>query len=106
MQSNNNTPKPTTLNLPSVQFVGTYTPKGNGYYQNNDSNLLIKVCTRKQATVLKPVLYIVQRTEDNKYPFLTSLYPYPDKPGIYKAEIQRKYYVVNYSGETLNVNSL
>jgi hypothetical protein len=82
------------------QFIGHYTSQGGNYYQNTTSNLLIKVCERKQPTALKPRLYVVNRTADGKFPFVSSLYPQPQQ-SKFTAEINRTYFNVEMTDQDI-----
>lgn len=105
MQIKNKSLNPESQNFNSDQFSGIYTEKGNGYFQNNDSSLLVKVCARNVSTPLKPRFYVMHRTNQGRFEFLTSLYPKPGKSDLFIAEIQHRYYVVNYTGDTLKIDS-
>lgn len=85
-----------------TQFIGTYSTAGQNYYQHNSTALLIKVCERKQPTALKPRKYVMHRTADGKFQFLTSLYP-GNSHDTYKAEIARVYFIVTFTQDTLTV---
>lgn len=98
--------KEETQVLPREQFPGNYTIQGSNYFQNQSNNLLIKVCTRLQETQLKPKFYLMNRTPDGKFVFLSSLYPTGILTNTYKVEIQRKYFTVIYTGSTFNVIAL
>ena len=86
-----------------TQFIGTYSTAGLNYYQHNSTALLIKVCERKQPTALKPRKYVMHRTADGKFQFLTSLYP-GNSQDTYTAEIARVYFVVNFTQDTVTVS--
>lgn len=88
-------------NSPGDKFPGQYTNQGGNYYQNSTSGILVKLCQRKEPNALKPLHYLVENT-GGKFTFLTSLYP-QSEPEIYQAEINRKYYSVSFTGDTLNV---
>ena len=103
IQNNNSKETPATGNFTPEQFAGHYTSTGQTYYQNNTSGYLVKLCERKQPTALKPRLYLVQRTADGKFPFLSSLYPRVEKD-TYTAEIKRVYFIVEFNQDTLNVS--
>lgn len=85
-----------------ANFLGNYSTAGQQYYQNNSTDLLIKICERKQPTAFKPRKYVMHRTADGKFNFLTSLYPGNDQD-TYTAEIQRVYFTVNMTAESLTV---
>ena len=91
--------------LPKFQFSGNYTDQGSNYFQNQTTNLLIKVCTRLEYTALKPRVYLMSRTNEGKFVFLSSMYPMKLENN-YKVEIQRKYFNVFYSGATFNAIEL
>lgn len=92
----------TSANCTPIQFIGQYTTQGGKYYQNTTTNLLIKICERKQPTALKPRLYVVSKTIEGQFPFITSLYPQP-KEDHYTAEIDRKYFNVCLTEETITI---
>jgi hypothetical protein len=91
--------------LLKFQFKGSYTDQGSNYFQNQTTNLLIKVCARLEYTALKPRVYLMSKTNDGKFVFLSSMYPM-QLENNYKVEIQRKYFSVFYSGATFNVVEL
>jgi hypothetical protein len=93
----------TSANCTPIQFIGQYTAQGGKYYQNSTTNLLIKVCERKQPTALKPRLYLVSKTIEGQFPFISSLYP-QSKEDHYTAEINRKYFNVVMTEETINIS--
>lgn len=89
---------------PLSHLVGQYTHQGNKYYLNSTTDLLIKVCERKQPTALKPRLYIVSKTVDGKYPFISSLYP-QSLDNTYTAEYSRKYFNVVMVDGSINITA-
>jgi hypothetical protein len=93
--------------LPNVilntdHFTGQYVATGGNYYQHTTHLHLIKVCERKTQTKNKPPLYVVSRSIDGQFPFLSSLYPQPKKD-TFIAEINRIYFYVTISENTINV---
>lgn len=84
-------------------FTGQYVATGGNYYQHTTHSHLIKVCTRKLQTKNKPPLYIVSRSADGQFPFLSSLYPQPIKD-TFIAEINRIYFNVTISENAINVS--
>lgn len=104
MQQNNTSGNnPANTNFNPAEFAGHYTPTGGSYFQNNTSGLLVKVCTRVKQEKHKPREYIMHRTPDGQFRFLTSLYPQPD-PDTYRAEVQRHYFTVHYTPDGLQVS--
>lgn len=85
-----------------VQFSGNYTATGGNYYQHTTTSELIKVCQRKQPTANKPTLYLVSKTIDGRYPFLSSLYQ-QTTPNTFTAEINRVYYNVVMDTDSLTI---
>jgi hypothetical protein len=85
-----------------VQFHGNYTATGGNYYQHSTTSELIKVCERKQPTANKPRLYLVSKTIDGRYPFLSSLYPQPNGNTL-TAEINRVYFNVELTEEQITI---
>lgn len=81
-------------------FTGHYNSTGGNYYQHSTTSELIKVCERKQPTANKPRLYLVSKTIEGQYPFLSSLYP-QGKENMFTAEIQRKYFNIELTQEAL-----
>jgi hypothetical protein len=88
-------------NVTPAQLIGQYTAESKEYYHNTTTDLLIKVCKRNQPTRFKPKLYIVTRTIENKYIFISSLYPQPN--GNYTAEVDKVYMNVCLSEKTLTI---
>jgi hypothetical protein len=86
------------------KLQGEYLSQGGNYYLNTSSSLLLKICERKQSTVLKPHFYIVQRTQDAKFVFISSLYPQA-VPNTFVVEKNRQYFIVTKEGETLNISA-
>ena len=103
-KNSNNLPDRTSGNLNFVNFVGHYTATGSNYYQHSTTSELIKVCERKQPTAIKPRLYLVSKTIDGRFPFLSSLYP-QSKENTFTAEINRIYYNVVVTDESIEVTS-
>ena len=93
---------PHNQNFNPSHFLGQYTHAGGAYFQNTSTGILVKICTREVSTIIKPKLYMVQRTETGQFPYITSLYPMQE-PNTFKAEIQRQYFRVIYKDDTLNV---
>lgn len=87
-------------------FTGHYRQEGESglYFINDSSGLLVKLCERKEYTPLRPQHYLMQRTNDGKFTFLTSLYPDVSQP-IYTAEIQRQYFsvVIGQDGTSMTI---
>ena len=84
---------PPNGNNPQHQFCGTYTAQNEQYFQNNTTNFLVKVCERKNPNALKPTKYLMARSEDGKFKYLTSLYP---RNGVNIAEMGGKFFVVEF----------
>jgi hypothetical protein len=84
---------PPNGNNPQHQFCGTYTAQSSQYFQNNTTNFLVKVCERKNPNALKPTKYLMARSEDGKFKYLTSLYP---RNGVNIAEMGGKFFVVEF----------
>ena len=84
---------PPNQNNPQHQFCGTYTAQSSQYFQNNITNLLVKVCERKNANALKPTKYLMARSEDGKFKYLTSLYP---RHSVHIAEINGVFFTVEF----------
>jgi len=103
MDKNTPTNQPQKTVFAPALFLGTYSKTGQQYYQHSSTDLLIKVCDRKQPTALKPRKYVMHRTADGKFNFLTSLYPGND-PDTFTAEIARVYFTVNLSADNLTVS--
>jgi hypothetical protein len=82
-----------TTNNPQTQFCGTYTAQSSQYFQNNSTNFLVKVCERKNPNALKPTQYLMSRSEDGKFKYLTSLYP---RHGVHVAEINGVFLTVEF----------
>jgi hypothetical protein len=79
---------------PPVKFAGHFSPEGtSGAYFKNTHGLLVKVCERKEFTPLRPRLYLMHRTDDGQFRYLTSLYPMPSAD-MYRAEIAGRYFSV------------
>jgi hypothetical protein len=74
------------------------------YFFNKENDLLFKVCERKEHTRLKPKIYLVNRTQDNKFNFISSLYP--NEQGNYIAEYQKIYYNVTLTETSLTIKRL
>lgn len=85
-----------------IDFVGTYSLQGSNYYQNNTTNLLVKLCERKQPNALKPSFYLLTRNEQGKFNYLTSLYP---RHGIFVAEIKQRYFIVELKKELMTISA-
>jgi hypothetical protein len=88
-------------NVTPEQLIGQYTAESKQYYHNNTTNLLVKVCQRNEPTRFKPKLYLVSRTTDNKYVFISSLYPQDN--GQYIAEVDKVYMDVCLTDKTLTI---
>jgi hypothetical protein len=104
-QKNSNALESASKNFNVPNFVGTYTNSGQTYYQNNTTGLVVKVCERKEPTALKPRLYLVERTQDGRFPFLSSLYPRKESD-TYTAEIGKVYFIVELVNGTLKVSAI
>lgn len=88
---------------PADLFTGHYTTEGtSGAYFKNSNGFLIKVCERKEYTPLRPRLYLMNRTDDGKFKYLTSLYPIA--PETYRAEIHGRYFSVSIGAEGFKVH--
>ena len=90
-------------NLQPEHFSGNYTSIGGNYFQHSELFHIVKVCERKKLTANKPPLYIVSKTIDNKFNFISSLYPLP-LPNTYTAEVSRKYFKVVKTDLTLTIH--
>ena len=101
-KNNNFQGSPDKPNFNPSNFLGQYTHAGGAYFQNTSTGILVKICTRELATLIKPKFYVVQRTETGQFPYITSLYPM-NEPNTYKAEIQKQYFRVIYKDTNLNV---
>lgn len=73
-------------------LIGTFTSTGGNYYTNSSTGVVIKLCTRKQVTALKPAHYAMLKAETGKELYLTSFYPQPN--GTHTAEFSGNYYSV------------
>jgi hypothetical protein len=91
-------------NSKDINIVGDYQKEGSNYYYNQSNDFLLKVCERKQHTRLKPKIYLVNRTQDNKFNFISSLYP--NEQGNYIAEYQKIYYNVTLNETSLTIKRL
>lgn len=83
---------------------GQYVSEGGDYYLNQQTQLLIKLCERKQPTAFKPRFYIVHRTKDNKFIFISSLYP-QDIENTYIAENSKHYFFIKKEGQSINITA-
>jgi hypothetical protein len=85
-------------------FVGHYNFTGSNYYQHSEhSQFIIKVCERKNQTKNKPPLYIVSKSSDKEFPFLSSLYP-TQLENCFIAEINRQYFKVTRNEDSLTID--
>jgi hypothetical protein len=91
-------------NSKQINITGVYQKDGPNYFFNKENDLLFKVCERKEHTRLKPKIYLVNRTQDNKFNFISSLYP--NEQGNYIAEYQKIYYNVTLTETTLTIKKL
>lgn len=85
-------------------LAGTYTTTGGNYYTNPDTGIVIKLCTRKQSTALKPAHYAMHRTTTGKEVYLTSFYPQAN--GTHTAECNGKYYAVVLEPDAITFSPL
>jgi hypothetical protein len=85
-------------------FTGQYVNQGGEYYLNQQTQLLIKVCERKQPTTIKPRFYVVHRTQDNKFVFISSLYP-QELENTFIAENRKQYFIVKKEGQSINITA-
>lgn len=103
MQQNNDSGlNPANKKFQPALFVGTFTASGGKYFEN-PNGLLIKLCERKQATQVKPIYYVVTRSDSGTFTFLSSLYP-TDQENTFTAEIQRQYFSVIIDQDKLIVS--
>lgn len=102
MQKNNIPSGNKNISFTVDQFTGHYDSKGGNYYQHSTTFELIKVCERKQGTAYKPKLYIVSKTIEGKFPFISSLYP-QSTSNMFTAEINRVYFNVEVTSENINI---
>lgn len=102
-QNNNSGNNPANPNFRPDQFTGTFTATGKQYFENIQTGILLKVCERKQPTQLKPPKYIVSRSTDGKFTFISSLYP-TDQDNKFTAELQRVYFTVTLDTDKLIVS--
>lgn len=96
-----NTPAPQNIHS---ALAGTYTTTGSNYYTNTASGFVLKLCTRKVATALKPAHYAMHKTTTGKEVYLTSFYPQPN--GTHTAECGGKYYAVTLTADTITFHPL
>jgi hypothetical protein len=85
-------------------FTGQYVNQGGEYYLNQQTQLLIKICERKQPTAIKPRFYVVHRSIDNKFLFISSLYPQATE-NTFIAENSKQYFVVKKDGQIINITA-
>lgn len=95
------------VSTPSAAFAGSYQLEGQSgnYFLNAASGLLVKVCERKEHTPLRPRLYLMHRTSEGGFRYLTGLYPLSE-PDTYRAELNGLYYLVTVTPEALNIRGL
>jgi hypothetical protein len=84
-------------------FVGHYNFTGSNYYQHQTHSHFIKLCERKTLTKNKPPLYIVSKSADKGFMFLSSLYP-TQLENCFIAEINRQYFKLTKSDESLTID--
>lgn len=86
------------LSFDPATFTGAYRVEGESgnYFLNPDSGLLVKLCERKDYSPLRPRWYLMHR-KGEAFRYLTSLYSNPNSPDLYTAEIQRRYFTVEFS---------
>jgi len=84
-------------------FTGQYSFTGSNYYQHQTHSHFIKLCERKILTKNKPPFYIVSKSIDKGFQFLSSLYP-TKVENCYIAEINRHYFKVVKNDETLIID--
>lgn len=101
-QKNNNAGNPASTDFQPLHFIGTFTASGGKYFENSNG-LLIKLCERKQATQVKPLQYVVTRSDSGTFTFLSSLYP-TDQENTFTAEIQRQYFTVILEQDKITVS--
>jgi len=85
------------LNFKLSDFTGCYSneiTESPKYFTNPETGLTFKLCERKEPTPLRPKYYLMQRVNGNVWNYLTSFYP---KIDCYIAEIQRNYFIVNFT---------
>jgi hypothetical protein len=82
------------------RFAGTYKVEGESgnYFLNPQSDLLVKLCERKEFTALRPQSYLMHRTGE-QFKYLTSLYPHAGTDQVFTAEILRTYFTVVFSDD-------
>jgi len=95
------------VSTPAAAFAGSYQLEGQSgdYFLNPASGLLVKVCERKEHTPLRPRLYLMHRTSEGRFQYLTGLYPLAEAD-TYRAELDRRYYVVTLTPDALNIRGL
>jgi hypothetical protein len=101
-QKNNSGSNPANTKFQPHQFIGTFTASGGKYFENSNG-LLIKLCERKQSTQVKPIHYVVTRSDSGTFAFLSSLYP-TNQQNTFTAEIQRQYFTVVLEQDKITVS--
>lgn len=90
-------------NLQPEHFSGNYTAIGGNYFQHSELFHIVKVCERKKLTANKPPLFMIYKTIEGKFHFISSLYPVPI-PNTYTAEINRFYFKVDKTETSLIIS--
>ena len=95
------------VSTPAAAFAGSYQLEGQSgnYFLNAASGLLVKVCERKEHTPLRPRLYLMHRTAEGRFQYLTGLYPLAEDD-TYRAELNGLYYLVKIAPDALIIRGL
>lgn len=90
-------------NLQPEHFSGNYSSIGGSYFQHSELFHIVKVRERKKLTTNKPPLFMIYKTIEGEYKFISSLYPVPI-PNTYNAEINGIYFKVIKSETSLIIS--